>query len=147
MGMSPHIREFVESDRPALQKLYVASRAEAFPWLAPSVLQLGDFDTDTREERVIVALLGDIRVGFASIWEPDRFLHNLFVHTDYLRRGIGRALVERSMSYFDGPATLKCLQANSRAHAFYRHLGWHVTGYGESSDGRYYLMTAGRTGV
>ncbi|MEW6119144.1 MAG: GNAT family N-acetyltransferase [Pseudomonadota bacterium] len=145
--MSLHIREFVESDRPALQKLYVASRAAAFPWLASSEFQLEDFDRDTREERVIVAFLGVIPVGFASVWEPDSFLHNLFVHPDFLRRGIGRALVERSMSYFKGPATLKCLLGNSSAHAFYLHLGWHVTGYGESSDGRYYLMTAGPTGA
>lgn len=146
MGMSLHIREFVESDRPALQKLYVASRAVAFPWLAPSVLQLEDFDRDTREERVIVALLGVIPVGFASIWEPDSFLHNLFVHPDYLRRGIGRALVGHCMSYFNGPATLKCLKANSNAHAFYLHLGWQVSGYGESPDGPYYMMMVGRRG-
>ncbi len=143
MEMNLEIREFVESDRALLRQLYVASRAAAFPWLNPSALRLEDFDRDTREERVIVAKLGATPAGFASIWEPDNFLHNLFVHPDHFRKGIGRALIGRSMRYLGGHASLKCLRANSLAHAFYLHLGWHVTGYGESPDGPYYLMSTG----
>jgi GNAT superfamily N-acetyltransferase len=134
------IREFVESDRPPLRALYAASRRAAFPWLPPASLRPEDFDQDTREERVFVAQCGDMRVGFASIWPPDDFLHNLFVHPDYQGRGIGRALLDCCVRHFKGPATLKCLQANSRACAFYLHFGWRVVGTGDSCDGPYQLM-------
>ncbi len=142
--MNLEIREFVESDRAHLRKLYVASRAAAFPWLPPSRLRLEDFDRDTREERVIVALLGATPAGFASIWEPDHFLHNLFVHPDHFRKGIGRALIGHCMPCFGGHAALKCLKSNAGAHAFYLHLGWRVAESGESPEGPYFLMTIGR---
>ena len=140
--MSLCLREFAESDRGQLRQLYVASRAAAFPWLDPSVLRLEDFDRDTHEERLIVAQLGQIPVGFASIWEPDHFVHNLFVHPDFLRRGIGKALIGHCLRHIAGPAKLKCLTANSNAYAFYLHLGWRVSGYGDSPDGPYCLMSA-----
>lgn len=138
--MNLRIREFVEWDRLPLRDLYVASRGAAFPWLPPASLRLEDFDRDTHEERVFVAQCGDVRVGFASIWPPDDFLHNLFVHPDYQGRGIGRALLDCCIRHFEGPATLKCLQANSRASAFYLHCGWQVVGRGDSPDGPYDLM-------
>ena len=136
------IRGFRDSDRPALRQVYRASRLAAFPWLAPETLQLEDFDRDTLDERILVAEVDGRPCGFVSIWEPDSFLHHLFVHPDVFRRGIGRALLQQCLPYLAGRATLKCLKANGNALAFYRHLGWQVEGEGDSSDGPYYLVAA-----
>lgn len=136
------VRTFREADRPALRQVHRASRLAAFPWLDPVALPLDDFDRDTRDERIFVAELDGRPCGFVSIWEPDSFLHHLFVHPDVFRRGVGRALLDHCLPYLAGRATLKCLQANGNAVAFYRHLGWQIVGDGDSSDGPYYLMAA-----
>lgn len=79
---------------------------------------LADFDAHTKGERILVAALEGKVLGFASIWEPESFLHNLFVHPSTMRKGIGQALLESCAKYFNRPPTLKCLVANSNALQF-----------------------------
>jgi hypothetical protein len=87
--MTITVREFVESDREALRELLVASRNAAFSWAPPSAHKLEDFDASTKGERILVALVSTNIVGFASIYEPDSFLHNLFASPQLLGLGVG----------------------------------------------------------
>jgi GNAT superfamily N-acetyltransferase len=137
------IRTFAKRDRPALRALFVASRNAAFTWAAPGTHRLEDLDTVTAGEIVLVALIDHEPVGFASIWEPDSFLHNLFVHPTCQRRGVGRALLAACAPYFRSTATLKCLKRNRAAMRFYRAHGWSVRGEGKGAGGAYFVLEQG----
>jgi GNAT superfamily N-acetyltransferase len=139
------VRSFEEADRDALRSLFKASRQAAFTWDTGANPEALDFNKSTVNEKVLVALIDGKQVGFASIWEPDSFLHNLFVHPDCLRQGIGTALLARCADHFSKAPTLKCLKANARAMRFYTAQGWRVIGDGESADGPYALMEGPRT--
>lgn len=99
------------------------------------------FEEVTDGERIYVALLNDSIVGFASVWEPDRFVHFLFVSPALQRNKVGSALVDALAEIYDGPLTLKCLIKNEAGMAFYRSTGWEQTGDGVSEDGAYALFS------
>lgn len=63
------VREFVEADREALRKLFVASRDAAFSWAAVGAHKLEDFDVSTAGERILVAEHSCTPIGFASVWQ------------------------------------------------------------------------------
>lgn len=134
------VRAWQESDRPFLRTLYLHARREAWPWLDSSDWQLEDFDAATRDEQILVAMQDGHRVGFASVWSNDNFLHNLFVDPQYQRAGAGSLLLKRVQETFTSTGSLKCLVRNERAVAFYQRHGWHIESTGDSPDGEYYLM-------
>lgn len=138
------IREFEEADRDALRNLYVASRSATFTWGAIESHQERDFDVHTVGERILVAVVNGNILGFASIWEPDSFLHNLFVHPSAIRSGVGKALLTSCGRYFSKTPTLKCLKANAKAAQFYTVQGWRVIREDVGPDGPYLLMSASR---
>ena len=134
------VREFEEADRDVLRHLFVESRDAAFVWAPAGTHKLEDFDQNTRGERIIVAVLEDVPVGFASVWVPESFLHSLFVHPVFQGRGVGKALLAACDKYFSGTPTLKCLKANVRATHYYQNRGWRIRSEEEGPDGAYYLM-------
>ena len=134
------VREFEEADRDALRLLYVASRDAAFTWSAAGAHRPGDFDLHTEGERILVAAVGAEVLGFASIWEPDSFLHNLFVHPSFTRKGVGRALLAGCAKHLSAPPTLKCMKANTKALQFYASQGWRALREEVGPDGPYFLM-------
>ncbi|HDR2786492.1 TPA: GNAT family N-acetyltransferase [Enterobacter asburiae] len=134
------IRPWQESDRPFLRTLYLHARRDAWPWLNSSQWQPEDFDAATRDEEIWVAVQDGHRLGFASIWITDNFLHNLFVDPQYQSLGVGRLLLEQAQKTFTSTGALKCLVKNKRAVVFYQRHGWHIEASGDSPDGEYYLM-------
>jgi GNAT superfamily N-acetyltransferase len=109
------IRTFAERDRAALRKVFVAARDAAFVWAPPGSHRPKDFDATISGEIVLVAVADRAPIGFASIWQPDSFLHNLFVHPGFQGRGVGSALLAACAPYFHATATLKCLKRNRAA--------------------------------
>ncbi len=134
------VRPWQESDRPFLRTLYLHARRDAWPWLKGDEWQLEDFDAATRDEEIWVAVQDGHRLGFASVWTNDNFLHNLFVDPHYQHLGVGRLLLEKVQKRFTSTGALKCLVKNERAVAFYQRHGWHIEATGDSPDGEYYLM-------
>ena len=117
------VRDFVETDREALRQLFVVSRDAAFSWAAIGIHKLEDFDVSTAGERILVAEHSYHPIGFASVWQDDSFLHNLFVHPRYQGLGVGTMLLAGCDKYFSGTPTPKCLKANERAKQFYQSQG------------------------
>ena len=143
--MNLSVREFSESDRDALRDLFVLVHRQAAYLASPGTIGPGDFDRTIEGERVLVAVHADVPIGFASIWEADSFLHNLFVHPRFQGRGVGKALLAACEKYFSGVPSLKCIKANTGARSFYESQGWTVRFEAEGPDGTYLLMQ--RAGV
>jgi GNAT superfamily N-acetyltransferase len=137
------VRAFEEADRDTLRLLYVASRNATFTWNAVELHQAIDFDAHTEGERILVAVVDADILGFASIWEADSFLHNLFVHPSATRKGVGQALLSGCAKYFTITPTLKCLKANVNATQFYKSQGWQTLREETGPDGPYFLMAKG----
>ncbi|MBY0270644.1 MAG: GNAT family N-acetyltransferase [Burkholderiales bacterium] len=134
------IREFEEPDRDTLRHLYLESRKAAFTWNTTRPCKPADFDSHTEGEHILVAVANAEIIGFASIWVPDSFLHNLFVHPSFMRKGVGRALLAACNKYFSRTPSLKCLKANVNAVQFYQSQGWKVAREEMGPDGPYLLM-------
>lgn len=66
----------------------------------------------------------DVSLGFASIWEPDSFLHHLHVDPSYQRQGIGTALLQRAAQLVPSGIGLKCQTQNLGALRFYANHGF-----------------------
>ena len=88
-------------------------------------------------ERIFVAAWHGYIAGMATVWEPDAFIHYLFVVPEFRRQGIGRAIAEKLAVEYDKPLTLKCLVENTAAMAFYLSTGWTRIEEGHSEEGTY----------
>ncbi|APG18867.1 GNAT family N-acetyltransferase [Kosakonia radicincitans DSM 16656] len=134
------IRRWQESDRPFLRTLFLHARRAGWSWLDGRDWQLEDFDAATLDEVIWVAEEEGHRLGFASVYENDNFLHNLFVDPAFQGKGVGSALLKHVQTTFTGTGALKCLLQNKAALAFYERHGWRPEAQGVSPEGDYVLM-------
>ncbi len=118
------IRLMVEQDIPQLAQLFLKIRRQTFHWVEPAQFQLDDFAKQTKGERVWVAEHGANICGFIAIWQPDNFVHHLYVSSDWHGQGIGRALLDHGLADTAKPGSLKVATLNTAALAFYHRLGW-----------------------
>lgn len=133
-------RSFCEKDRAALQKIYLESRKNTFDWMDTSRFQLNDFNRDTDGEYILVAVVENNPVGFISVWEPENFIHNLYIQLSNTGKGVGSALLNTCLNKIGRPASLKCLDKNINAKKFYLSRGWKVVSDGNGPEGKYQLM-------
>ena len=99
-----------------------------------------DFETVTEGEKIFAAYIENQIVGFVTFWEPDQFIHILFVDPKFRSRHVGTQLIQTLSSHYGYPLSLKCLSSNTNALQFYLHTGWKSKETGTSDDGEYYLM-------
>lgn len=134
------VRPFTESDRASLEAIYGACRTDA-AWLPPAVKQSSDFSRDTEGETILVAAgPNDEPEGFISVWEPEGFIHHLYVRSCSQRKGIGEALLHALQVRMPKPWRLKCVRANVEASLFYQKQGWKEVSSGVSEDGAFALL-------
>lgn len=134
------VRPAGSADRPALRELFLRERRRTFTWNDPARYALADFDAETRGEAVRVADLDDRLAGFVAVWEPDSFVHHLYVDSGLRGRGVGTALLDAALASIRRPARLKCLVRNAAAVRFYRSRGWKKAGSGSDAEGDFHLM-------
>lgn len=139
-AMQVDTRPYQPSDLPRLQQIYLDARTIAFTWESSALYKLEDFDQATEDEVIWVATVGNRPIGYISWWSPENFIHHLFVDPHFTHRGAGKALLQRCLSRMGRPASLKCLQCNVQAIAFYQSQGWQITAAGRSTEGMYYTM-------
>lgn len=118
------VRKMDPDERQLVQALFEKVFTETFSADLPA------FEETTDGEQIYVAMLGNKIVGMASVWEPDRFIHYLFVDPSARKRKAGSTLVGYLAEVYDLPLTLKCLVKNERGLAFYRATGWEESGTG-----------------
>ncbi|HDZ9270902.1 TPA: GNAT family N-acetyltransferase, partial [Vibrio cholerae] len=77
-------------------------------------------------------------VGFISIWEPDNFVHHLYLATEYQGQGVGSMLLNcAKMKY--GNLSLKCMVQNQKALNFY------LSQVDDELGGYYYMSFGAQT--
>ena len=134
-----YIQKAQEEEYDDLRKIFLNSRRENFNWVEYDSLKLDDFDSSTEGELILTAKIGNEIVGFISIWEEDKFIHNLFVSSKFKRFGVGKALINEAVEIIGLPLTLKCVKANENALNFYLSQGWKIAEEVTEKE-PYYLM-------
>jgi ribosomal protein S18 acetylase RimI-like enzyme len=136
-----NIRRAEAKDSAALARIFVESRLQAFYWQNPARFRLEDFEKEAAGEVVFVAEDGSRNLlGFISVWEPERFVHHLYIAPDQQRRGIGKRPLESLSSWLPLPYRLKCKVRNEAACAFYRKNDWVETGRDTDEQGEYLVL-------
>ncbi|MEZ9949880.1 GNAT family N-acetyltransferase [Vibrio breoganii] len=133
------ITEYHPSFSSELSEVYLESRTTTFTWLNSSDFKLSDFEKDTEGETILLAVLDEKAIGFISIWEPENFVHHLYVSSEHLGKGVGSLLLTKAQSMY-GKLSLKCLVENQKAVRFYELRGFSKKAKHRDSVGEYYLM-------
>lgn len=120
------IQKAQKEDYDELRKIFLKTRQENFNWMEYDSIKLEDFDSSTEGELILTAKIGNDIAGFVSIWEEDKFIHNLFVSSNFKRRRVGKALIDQSVKEVGLPLTLKCVRVNVNALNFYLSQGWTI---------------------
>lgn len=134
------IREIRNTDFNILRKLFLKERQHTFYWVDPSKFKLDDFEKHIKGELVLVAIQEEIPVGFISIWMPNTFIHHLYIDQKYQGKGLGTQLLKAAIAQTNLPLSLKCLEDNTKAVAFYRKKGFIEKERGPSDHGNYILF-------
>ena len=134
------VRPALPADREALSSLYRRCRMLA-EWLPAPERGRSDFDRDTQGETLFVATgEGGVVDGFVAIWEPDSFIHHLYVRPEARRQGVASALLDALAGHFAAPWRLKCVRLNTVALDFYSRRGWKEVGAGKGVQGAYLVL-------
>ncbi|WP_052031831.1 GNAT family N-acetyltransferase, partial [Novipirellula maiorica] len=93
-------------------------------WLPKSVRSGPvSFATDSEGEVVHVAVDETTGVqGFISVWQPESFVHHLYVAPGFQQQGLGTMLLQSLDTWLPRPWRLKCTQANEAAFTFYTNV-------------------------
>lgn len=134
------IRPAHSFDSDELQALFERFIRES-EWLPKGATDKADFATTTAEERIFVAVseAGQL-VGAVTVWEPESFIHWLFVDSSCQGQGIGTRLLQSLRPWLPYPWKLKCLATNRRALEFYRRRGWVKLETGIGDQGTYFVL-------
>lgn len=139
--MGPRLRPFRVGDTEACRRIMEAAWAVARPD-RPRKIGVEEFAGAIAGERVTVAEAAGEVAGFVALFEPDAFVHHLFVAPAWHRRGVGRRLLAEAVTQAGGGASLKVMTANAGALAFYARLGWIEAGRGADEWGDWLLLTS-----
>ncbi len=116
------------------------SRA-AMHWIAPQDQTADLFLGFARDETVWVAVAGNAVIGTASLYEPESFLHSLYVDQAWQGRGVGATLMEAAAQRARAPLSLKVQALNGPARGFYARRGFIETDRGVSDGWEWVRLT------
>ena len=135
------IREAQPADIPALMHVRLAVHENRLS--RPELVTPADcLDYISRRGRGWVAEVAGQVVGFAIADLQDHNIWALFVHPDFDRQGLGRALHDTMLRWYFGQTTAPVWLSTApgtRAEGFYRRAGWRETGYTASGEVRFEL--------
>ncbi len=134
------IRSATASDIPEVDRLYRAAIRAAM-WLPEQARFPMDFAAASAGERVFICRDDKDRLlGFVSVWEPESFIHHLYVDPQHQGCGVGTSLLASLADWLPQPWSLKCVEKNSAALSFYRSRGWRTQSRDQGEHGAYLLL-------
>jgi GNAT superfamily N-acetyltransferase len=137
------VRLAAVGDRDAIEALYRDCRRDA-DWL-PANASRASLAQLSEGELIYVAIAeGGELEGFVSVWEPEPFVHHLYVREGSRRHGVAGALLAALVGKLSFPWRLKCVRANTAALDFYAKRGWRRIAEGVGSEGAYYELQLDR---
>lgn len=137
------IRMATREDLSALREIYYDSRVDHFTWMGKS-LSLLDYDSATAGEAVFLVEENAEILAFMSVYEPESFIHLLFVKSGREGQGIGGRLLVELLRNQNRTVTLKCLLRNESARYFYEKHGFRIVKEEvDEHDGPYFVMEKG----
>lgn len=113
--------------------LYERVATAALHWMLPGTHAAARFIEQVRDELVFVAVARGRLVGLAALYEPESFLHSLYVDRGWEGVGVGSALLAAAEEAAPGPLSLKVEERNRRARTFYTRRGFVEGGRGEEA--------------
>lgn len=126
----PHkvdIRKYESSDQSRCAEIYSDAWNGAMPHACRSI-SMDEFESETEEDDIFVALLNGQIVGYIALYEPEFFVHHLFIDPKVQGGGIGTALLDHAARLAGvTPLSLKCQLDNRKALAFYEAFGFFET--------------------
>lgn len=135
------IRAAKDEDLDELRSIYYESRLSHFTWTESGQVSLIDYDQATVDERILLIEEKGAIMAFISVYEPDCFIHLLFVKPGYEGKGLGSRLLVEVISESRRPLSLKCISRNQQARSFYESHGFSVVGEGlDRHDEPYVVM-------
>lgn len=134
-----NIRKPSIEDIESLEQLFRLTRQHTFVLRRPEEFKIGDYVKSTNEDEVWVADENAFIIGFVSIYVSDNFIHNLFVHPEHQRMGVGSKLLQIAEQNLGRPMTLKAAMDNPKSFSFYEKYGWHKVFIHQNIDEPYIL--------
>lgn len=129
-------RAAVEADAAPLTDLFLKAMLGAVPGLplAHSRDEIVEWmrTKPIRERNVTVAMVDQRHAGFITVAEG--WVHQLFIHPDFQRAGIGAGLISPVLAPASKPVRLWAFQRNAIARAFYERRGFSAELFTDGSD-------------
>lgn len=122
-------------------QLYERVANETLYWLPPASQTAARFLQYAQDETVWVATAGGRVIGLAALYEPESFLHSLYVDAAWRDRGVGLALLDHVAARAAGPLSLKAQARNLAALRFYAREGFREEKRGEEDGAVWILLT------
>jgi GNAT superfamily N-acetyltransferase len=119
-------------DLEAAAALFERVAQATFHWTEPVAHSAAAFLRHSESETVWVAVSGGAVIGLAALYEPESFLHSLYVDFGWQGRGVGKALLDIAAEAATGPLSLKVDTRNAPALRFYLRNGFRTAERGES---------------
>ena len=133
--MSVSIRQAVPEDVPGVAALFIASQADALPFVAklhtPEETYAFIAGDVFLQCEVFVAETGGDLAGMMAV--NGRHIDHLYLKPGLYRRGIGTQLLNHAKAMCPAGLTLYAFEVNTRACAFYRRHGFVAVEFGDGS--------------
>ena len=127
----------------ACAALYERVGNATFSWRPKNWFRAADFLHFAKEEVVFIAEANGQILGLLSLYEPESFVHCLYVDQPAQGLGVGSALIAHATKEAPGPLSLKVDEPNKRANVFYKHLGFKREDSGNDHGVRWLLLKQG----
>lgn len=140
-GAAFHIARARSHDLDEAAALYHRVATQTLHWMPPNSFTPEVFLEQALHETVWLAWEARRVVGLAALYEPDSFLHSLYIDAAHQGRGIGLALLNTVAAAAREPLSLKVEEQNHRARRFYAREGFSEIETGVTDGSRWILLS------